>query len=273
VHKVISLASAALALVVGLLARPIISPSANASVVSAAAGFSAAPQTQPAGSGAIRTSGTAVIRVQPDRASIRFGVQTFGSSPRSSQAENEAIAKRVYQAIRDQGVEAKDIGTDYFTVRPEYDYPGRGKQTLLGYWSENGIQVTLRQVDKLSEVLVAALDAGATSVDDLSFTTTRLRELRDQARAMAVQAAIEKAQALAGAAHVPAGGVQNIGEQSWSYYYGGWNNRGQYMSQVQNVMQEAAPSGSAPAVDDGEFSLGQIVVQAQVDVSVGINQP
>jgi len=263
-HKALSLAGAALALVAGLLARPIVAPAAS---------VQAAPANYPAlaaDGGAIHTSGSAVIRVQPDRATIRFGVQTFGASPRSSQAENEAIVKRVLEALRNAGIEAKDIGTDYFSVRPEYDYPSRGPHKLVGYWSENGIQVTLRDVGKLSDVLVAALDAGATSVDDLTFTTTRLRELRDEARAMAVQAAIEKARALAGAAQVSAGPVTDIQEQSWSYYYGAWNSRGQYMSQAQNVMQEAAPVASAPALEDGEFSLGQIVVQAQVTVVVAM---
>ncbi len=259
-NKAFALVGAALALVAGLLAHPVFDKPASAS-----------PSTAGDAVGAIHTSGSAVIRVQPDRASIRFGVETFGTSPRTSQAENEAIVKQVYQAIRGAGVVAKDIGTDHFTVRPEYEYPNHGKRSLIGYWSENGLQVTLRDVGKLSDVLVAALEAGATSVDDLTFTTTRLRELRDQARAMAVQAAMEKAQALAQAAHVSAGAASNIQEQSWSYYYGGWNNRGQYMNQAQNVMQEAPPSGSAPTVDDGEFSLGQIVVQAQVDVTVGMN--
>lgn len=276
-RKVVSLVGIVLAVVAGLLAAgPLAGLVSGTTVNAAPPGAPAASiRTQPvqatAAGGAIRTNGSAVIRVQPDRAAIRFGVETFGASPRSSQAENEAIVKQVYQAIRDAGIEAKDIGTDHFSLRPEYEYPNRGKRALVGYWSENGIQVTLRDVDKLSGVLVAALEAGATSVDDLTFTTTRLRELRDQARALAVQAATEKAQALAEAAHVSAGAVTDIQEQSWSYYYGGWSSRGQFVSQAQNVMQEAAPSGSAPAVDDGEFSLGQIVVQAQVDVTVGMN--
>jgi uncharacterized protein YggE len=264
------MALAAVLLAAGLLAALVFAAPARAAMAGSAAP-AAASRAPDATGGAIHTSGSAVIRVQPDRASIRFGVETFGASPRSSQAENEAIVKRVYEAIRGQGIEAKDIGTDHFSLRPEYEYPTRGKRALVGYWSTNGIAVTLRDVEQLSSVLVAALEAGATSVDDLTFTTTRLRELRDQARAMAVQAATEKAQALAAAAHVSAGAVSNIQEQSWSYYYGEWNSRGQFMNQAQNVMQEAAPSGSAPAVDDGEFSLGQIVVQAQVDVTVGMN--
>jgi uncharacterized protein len=264
-YKALSLAGATLVLVAGLLAPRMYASTAHASMQAAPLALAVEPEA-----GALHTSGTAVIHVQPDRASIRFGVETFGASPRSSQAENEAIVKRVLQALRDQGIETKDIGTDYFSVRPEYDYPMRGKHTLVGYWSENGIQVTLREVDKLSEVLVAALEAGATSVDDLTFTTTRLRELRDQARSMAVQAAIEKAQALAGSAHVRAGAVTDIREQSWSYYYGRWNSRGQYMSQAQNVMQEVAPPAPEPSAEDSEFSLGQIVIQAQVDVDVAM---
>jgi len=103
----------------------------------------------------------------------------------------------------------------------------------------------------------------------VTFTTTRLRELRDQARAMAVKAAMEKARDLAGAVSLTTGEVQSIGENSWSYYYGMWNSRGQLSNMQQNVTQVAS-SPEAPQLDDGEFSLGQIVVQAQVDLTVAL---
>jgi uncharacterized protein YggE len=219
---------------------------------------------------AVHTTGTAVIRVQPDKATVRLGVQTFGSTPRESQAQNARIVKAVLQAIRDEGVPAQDIATDRFTIRPEHDYKQYGERKIVGYWTDNAVLVTLRDVDKLSNVLVAALEAGATTVDDISFSTARLRELRDEARSMAVRAAIEKAQALAGAVNVSVGDVQNINENSWSYYTGIWNSRGQWTANaVQNVMQVAS-SPNAPQPDDGEFSLGQIVVQAQVELTVGI---
>ncbi len=226
----------------------------------------AAPLPQSEKTGSLHTSGTAVIRVQPDRATIRFGVQTFAKTPRASQAENVAIVKRVLDALEKQGIASQDIGTDSFTLRPEYDYRQYGDRALVGYWSNNGIQVNLRDISQLSDVLVVSLEAGATTVDDLTFSTTRLRELRDQAREMAVKAALEKAGALAAAANVTAGGVTDIQENSWSYYYGS-GSRGLASNQAQNVMQEIAPA-SAPAIEDSEFSLGQIVVQAQVEVSV-----
>lgn len=235
----------------------------------APAGSVAVAQAQATLTRTVHTTGAAVIRVQPDKAAVRLGVQTFASTPRESQAHNASIVKAVLQAIRDEGIPAQDIGTDYLTLRPEYDDWQHGQRQIVGYWTDNALIVTLREVDKLSEVLRAALEAGATTVDDVTFSTTRQRELRDQARAMAVKAAVEKARDLAGAVDLSVGEVQNISENSWSTYYGLWNSRGQWSNLQQNVAQ-IAPSSGAPQPDDGEFSLGQIVVQAQVDLTVSL---
>jgi uncharacterized protein YggE len=221
----------------------------------------------------MHTTGTAVIRVQPDKATVRLGVQTFGVTPRASQARNAEIVEQVLQAIHAEGVSAQDIATDYFAIRPEQDFKPRGELSSAGYWTDNAVIVTLREVDKLSDVLTAALEAGATTVDDVTFSTTRLRELRDQARTMAVNAALEKARNLAGAADLSVGDVLTLDENSWSSYYGTWNSRGQWANLQQNVTQVAAPTGAssiASQPDDGEFSLGQIVVQAQVELTVAI---
>jgi len=219
---------------------------------------------------AMHTTGTAVIRVQPDKATVRLGVQTFAAAPRESQAKNARIVEQVLKAIRGEGVPAQDIATDYFAIRPEQDYKQYGERSIVGYWTENAVVVTLRDVGKLSDVLTTALEAGATTVDDVTFSTTRLRELRDQAREMAVKAALEKAQALAGAVNLSVGDVQNISENSWSYYYGMWNSRGQWTANAQQNVVQIAPSSGAPQPDDGQFSLGQIVVQAQVDLEAAL---
>ena len=90
---------------------------------------------------------------------------------------------------------------------------------------------------------------------------------------MAVKAALEKAQGVAGAANLKLGDVQSIDENSGSYYWGMWNSRGQWSNQWVNVQQNVAqvPSLEAPP-DDGEFSLGQILVQAQVNLTVAIGK-
>jgi uncharacterized protein YggE len=108
------------------------------------------------------------------------------------------------------------------------------------------------------------LSAGANEVVDVQFKTSQLRRYRDEARALAMKAAQEKAQALTGVAGAQVGCVLNIDESTGSSYYGGWRG-GRYQPQVQNVMQNA-PSSDQPPSDDGPISLGQIAVQAEVNV-------
>ena len=52
----------------------------------------------------------------------------------------------------------------------------------------------LHDVSRMEEVLSAAVDAGATHIHGVVFQTSKLREYRDKARALAVQAAKDKAQ-------------------------------------------------------------------------------
>jgi uncharacterized protein YggE len=234
---------------------------------------SSLPQTGNGPVRTIQTNGSAVIRVQPDRVTLRLGVETFAATPRESQAGNARLIEAVVKAVRSKDVPASDIITDYFAVRPEYDYNVVVRK-VVGYWTHNTIMVTLRQVNKLGDVLTSALEAGATNVDDVSFSTTRLRELRDQARAMAVKAAQEKARGMATTAGAALGDVQNIADHSqWQYYGWFWNSRmgpaANMANYSQNVVQ-AAPGGQEQPPEDGEFSLGQIAVQAQVDLTVAI---
>ena len=58
----------------------------------------------------------------------------------------------------------------------------------------------LHDVSRMEEVPAAAVDAGAAHIHGLEFETTKIREYPDKARAIAVQAAKEKARDLAEAA-------------------------------------------------------------------------
>jgi uncharacterized protein len=234
-----------------------------------AARTSAAPDSAPVRT--LHTGGSAVVRVQPDRVTVRLGVETVAATPRESQSSNARLVEAVIKAVRATGIATQDIATDYFAVRPEYDYNNTRKVT--GYWTRNTVMVTLRQVASLGDVLANALEAGATYVDDVTFSTTRLRELRDQARAMAAKAALEKAQGLAGAVNVQVGDVQSINDNTqWTYYGWSWNSRASLSANMANMVQNVAQAAPDPqqTPEDGEFSLGQIAVQAQVDLVVAL---
>ncbi len=218
-------------------------------------------------SGSITVSGSSAIRVQPDRVVVILSVEMFASTPSAARDANARRSKAVLAAIRAQDVADKDVATANLTLQPRYDDYDRN--VISGYGARNTIAVTLRDVAKLEPVLVAALEAGATSVDGVEFSVTNLRELRDRARDLAVRAALEKTEAMSASAGVRVGQVTGIREDSgYSGYFGGWGGRNQWTN-VQNVVQDLAAEG-AITLEDGSISLGQIVVRAQVSLTAEI---
>ncbi len=244
---ILAAAAAVVLLVGGILgARPV--PAAQADVT-------------PVGS--IGVSGSSAIRVQPDRAVVALGIETFAETPSAARDLNAGRARQVLTALRGMGIADKDIATANFTLQPEYD-DWSTRRKVVGYWARNTIVVTLRDVGRLENLLVTGLEAGANAVDGIEFSVTNLRELRDQARAQAVQAAMEKAAAMAGVAHLKIGDVTSINENS--YYSGYYGPSGRQWTNVQNVVQDLSDAG-ALTIEDGSIALGQIVVRAEVSLT------
>lgn len=221
----------------------------------------------------IQVSGVAVVNVMPDRALIKLGVQSNGRSAKEAQAKNSATINNVTKALKALGVEAKDISTDWYMIEPLYkDYDSL---YIEGYRIHNIVEVTIRDVGKTNDALIAAFQTGANQVVDVQFYTSELRKYRDQAREAAMKAAKEKADALSGAISAEVGCVLTIGENTYSNFYnGGWGWYGYNSNQnlmTQNVIQNAVPSGGQPSsLDDGPINAGQISVRAEVSVTFGL---
>lgn len=216
----------------------------------------------------VRVSGTAVINVAPDRALIQLGVQSNGRTPEVVEAVNSTAIQKVIGSLRGLGVDSKDIATDWYIIEPIYeDY---NALYIKGYRINNIIAITLRDVSRTSQVISAALSAGANQVVNVDLYTSELRKYRDQARDLAMKAAAEKARALAQAVGTQTGCVLTISEDSWSSYNGWWYGRNQNQW-TQNTVQNVAPAGgSAASVDAETISLGQISVRSEVGVTFSL---
>ncbi len=233
-------------------------------------------QTAPAvcdHSRSILVNGTAVVNVTPDRARIKLGVQSNGRSAKEAQARNSATINSVVRALKSLGIEPKDIATDWYMVEPLYD--DYDSLHIKGYRIYNIIEVTMRDVNKANDAIVAAFQAGANQVVDVQFYTSELRKYRDQARELAMKAAMEKAEALSGTAGSGVACVLTINESTSSHFYhGGWwwygysSNQNQWS---QNVVQNIAPAGNeSPTQEDGPLSTGQISIRAEINASFGL---
>lgn len=233
------------------------------------------PQTAPCDSSrSVQVSGVAIVNVTPDRALIKLGVQSNGRSAKEAQARNSTTINQVVKALRSQGIEAKDIATDWYTIEPLYeDYDSL---RIKGYRIHNIVEVTMRDAGKSNDAIISAFQAGANQVVDVQFYTSELRKYRDQAREAAMKAAMEKADALASTAGSGVNCVLTINENTSSNFYGGgWWWYGYNSNQnlmTQNVVQNAAPAGgeSSSTLDDGPLSAGQISIRVEVSASFGL---
>mgnify|MGYP001466656518 CR=1 FL=1 len=226
----------------------------------------------------IHVSGTAVVNVVPDRALIQLGVQSNGRTPKEVQARNAAMISRVIKALKELGVQARDISTDRYIIQPLYE--DWDSLRIKGYRIFNVISITMRDVDKTSEAIAAAFQAGANQVVNVEFYTSDLRKYRDQAREMAITAAREKATALAQGGGTDIGCVLNISENSWSYFngwrgwgwwYGGGNNQNLWtQNAVQNAPASGGSGGETAPNGDSPVSAGHISIRAEVSATFAL---
>jgi len=263
-------ANAALCCIVLFILAAVSLPANRAQAAASTPAVQPTATTQPVcdTSRSIQVSGSALVNVVPDRALVTLGVQSNGVTPRLVQAANTINTQRILAALHAIGIESKDIATDYYVITPIYD--DYNSLRIKGYRIDNSLAVTIKEIGKINDVIIAALDAGANQVLNVDLYTSELRKYRDQARDLAIRAAKEKAQALAGGAGTQIGCVIHIDENTWSAYNGWWYGRNQNAASMsQNVIQNAAPSAPAPT-GDGPVSLGQISVQASADVTYSL---
>jgi len=213
----------------------------------------------------IDVNGEAVVKVVPDRVRLSLGIETRNKDLDVAIAQNDSIVRRVLGTAQQFQVASGDIQTDYVHVDLAYDsHDG----TVIDYYSvTKGVDVYLREPTKFETLLKAVLHAGANHVYDIEFSTSELRKHRDQARALAVKAAIEKANDMAAAAglHVNS---KPVSISAYSYSGGSFSygccgyRRNAYQSQ--NVIQEMGVAANIPS--DETVALGKIPVSASVSL-------
>jgi uncharacterized protein YggE len=153
------------------------------------------------------------VSVTPDIAKVTLGIEQTGQTLKQVQSDVNIKSKTLTDAIKKLGIEEKDIKTTSYNVYPQYDYTS-SVQRITGYQASTTYEVTIRDFDKVNQVLVEATNAGANTTGGINFEVndvTRAKKLQE-AREEAVAKAKEKAEGLAKAAGIPLGKIINIAE-------------------------------------------------------------
>ena len=159
----------------------------------------------------LSVNGAGQVFLTPDIAYIYIGVQTEEDTAAEAVAANNDETQQVIEALKEAGVEAKDIRTTNFSIWPNQQYGPDGQPTGIKYVVDNSVFVTVRKLDNLGDLLDSAVEAGANSINSIQFDVADKTEALKKAREEAVKNAKEQAQELADVSGVKLGEVQSIG--------------------------------------------------------------
>ena len=203
--------------------------------------------------GGISVSGTGSVTVTPDIGVFDIGVEVTEDSVALARSGASEAIQRVRASITGNGVDERDIATRFFNIYPQYDYDNDDDgPRITGYTVSNHIEVKVRDIDRLSDILDQAVTAGgdAIRVGGISFRVDEPEQYADEARKLAVEDARARAQQLADLAGVTLGSARTISESS-----GGFAQRG---------------FADAPAAFAADSSTSVSAGESEVSVSVHI---
>jgi len=214
----------------------------------------------------ITVSGQAEMRVPPDEVVFTLEVESVDKDVMAAKKKTDESVKQVFRLAKDNKVNTDDVQTSYISVEPKYntddlEYGGerRGvKRVFIGYAVSKTIAIRLKDISRFDPLLSDVLKAGVTKVSNVEFRDSQIRKHRDQARAMAIRAAQEKANLLAREIGQTIGPAHSITE--------GVANRYPSQSMMQNSTSVISGDLSA-AESESAIAPGLISVTAQVTVS------
>lgn len=212
--------------------------------------------------GSISVNTSADTEIAPDVAEISFAVKTTDlKSMQKATLANKEISDIVYAELKSMIDPKKGdyIKTSDFSASPVYSYVN-SKKTFDKYEVSNRVIVHTKSIDKVGKMIDNAINAGATNVDNLSFSLSNYETQCNDLIATATQKALTRANVIARALSTSVVGINNISSSCSTNNY---NAPRLYMAKnmIADVAAESASFGST------SISNGVVKVNANVNAS------
>lgn len=207
----------------------------------------------PARTVAVAASGH--IQTAPDRAVVEVAVTARADSVEAVRRQLAENASRMRTALLEEGLDADQITSARFDIGRNFRHEERPEAPE--FRGQHAFTVTLNDTDRAGEIVVTAVENGATNVDEVRFTITpdTRRDLRKQALSKAVENARGKASVIATGTGLELAGVRTV--QTAGVSTDPFRQR-----EVAFAAAGGGAGGGAPT----SFEGGKVTVTAQVSV-------
>lgn len=163
----------------------------------------------------ISVSGQGEVQAEPDRAVLTLGIESRKPKLEDARAEVTKSVEAVMKLTRDLKIDPKYVRTTRINVQPEYNWDGSAKErNLLGYFVSRQVEIDLRDLEKLGQLLEKSIDLGVNQLGDPRLDSSKRRDLEREALSKAVADAKLNAESVAKAAGAKIGPPRTISASS-----------------------------------------------------------
>jgi len=117
----------------------------------------------------LKVEGVGRIKTEPDMAIVILGVVTENKQLQLSQQENAGRIDSILKTLTEKDVSSGDVKTFSYSITPQCDYVD-GSQVFRGYRVEHLLQITIRDIKRVGEIIDAAVQSGANQVNNIRFS-------------------------------------------------------------------------------------------------------
>ena len=206
----------------------------------------------------VSVSGEGIVNVEPDMATVHFGIVTVADEPEEARSMNAEAAARAMNAVRELGIEDRHIRMETLRLQPHREWVDEERR-----WIEDGFEairqvvVEVHDLEMLPTLVAEVVRQGANRLEQVSYDLDDRDEARNEALREAIESAREKARIVAATLGEELGEVQSVHEQSYDFPRPVVNLRSDMMVAEK---AEAAPEPDA-------YAAGEIEVRVSVQAT------
>ncbi|MDD3531211.1 MAG: SIMPL domain-containing protein [Candidatus Pacebacteria bacterium] len=176
----------------------------------------------------VTVQGSGQATMAPDVARISFSVQNTAATVALAQEATTKQANAALDFVKAQGIAEKDVKTLSYNISPQYSYPNpcprgalcpdySGTPKITGYQVSETVQITMRDLSAVGEMLSGIGKLGVQNVNGPDFALDDATAGYNAARADAISKAQVQARLLAKQLGVRLGKIVNFSESSGGY--------------------------------------------------------
>ena len=199
--------------------------------------------------------GEGIVKVAPDEVIIKVQVENKGQNPIALKQKNDLIINNVLAFIKNMNIADKQVQTEYVRLNKNYDYQTK----IYSYVANQSISIHLKNLELYETLMNGLMERGINRIDGVLFSTSKIKELKSQARIKAIENAKMKAEEYTKVLNQSIGKAVSISEFNNTNYPGPVNKKTRMLS------------SDASGMEQQTISVGEIEVITKVNVSFLLN--